>query len=121
MITAAQTPTVLHGNRSITYRWEIGPSTQTWLGTPGTDVAELQVHHFGHSKQLVASLHQVTVFANGGTRQAYALSGPAWDRREPIARYSAARLQAFADRALHDLREADLDTVAFAFTLAGAA
>lgn len=61
------------------------------------------------------------MFANGGTRQAYALSGPAWDRREPIARYSAARLQAFADRALHDLREADLDTVAFAFTLAGAA
>ncbi|PZS25442.1 MAG: hypothetical protein DLM61_19960 [Pseudonocardiales bacterium] len=121
MITPTQTPSIVHGERSISYRWEIGPSAETWSGNPGTDVAELRIHHFGDSKQFVASLRQVTVFGNGVTQCAYNLSGPSWSVREQVARYSAARLQAFADRALHDLREADLDTVAFAFTLAGAA
>lgn len=116
MITATQTPTVLHGERSITYRWEIGPSTETWLGTPGTDVAELQVHHFGHGKQFTASLHQVTVLPNGGTRCAYALAGPSWSRRESVARYSAARLAEFAEWALAALRDTEPSAIEFAFS-----
>lgn len=121
MITATQTPTVIHDNRSISYRWEIGPSAQTWLDTPGVDAAELSVHHFANSKQFVASLRQITVFGNGVTQCAYNLSGPAWSVREPVARYSAARLHAFAERALQQLRDADQVTIAFAFTEAGAA
>ncbi len=118
----ARTPTILRGDRCITYRWVTGRSAETWLDIPGTDLAELQVHHLAHSKQFSAWLHPVTLFANGATRCSYPLTGPSWSLREPVARFTTPRLDAFAERALQQLRATDETQLAFAFTAsAGAA
>ncbi len=118
----ARTPTILRGDRCITYRWATSASAQTWLDIPGTDLAELQVHHLAHSKQFSAWLHLVTLFANGATRCSCPPGRSTWSRREQAPRFTTAGLQAFAERALQQLRAADQTQLAFAFTAsAGAA
>ncbi len=100
-------PRVVHGDRTIKYRWPIRTVTDDYHGE-GVLYAELSIGHSTHSKEFSASLAPTTAYATGWGTTSYRLTRPYWQRRPPVARYTAKRLQEFAADALSQFR-ADAD------------
>jgi hypothetical protein len=105
---ARNEPEVLHGERSVKYRWPIRQITDARHGI-GVVYAELSISHSVHTKAFSASLAPTTVYANGWGTTSYTLTGAYWHRRQPVHRYTAKRLETYAADALAQFR-ADADT-----------
>jgi hypothetical protein len=100
-------PRIVHGDRSIKYRWPIRTVTHDYHGE-GVLYAELSIGHSTHSKEFSASLAPTTAYATGWGTTSYRLTRPYWHRRQRVDRYTAKRLQEFAVAALAQFR-ADAD------------
>jgi hypothetical protein len=100
-------PQIVHGDRTITYRWPIRTVTDDYHGD-GILYAELSIGHSTHSKEFSASLAPTTAYATGWGTTSYRLTRPYWRRRQRVDRYTAKRLQEFAADALAQFR-ADAD------------
>jgi hypothetical protein len=71
---------------------------------------ELSCHHRGQRKRFTASPHPTTVYDNGVISTSIAaLAGPARRMDQPVARFSAKAMDAFAATALAEFRRAYTD------------
>jgi hypothetical protein len=95
--------------RTCGFFWPLTPVTDPHSG-PGWEGVLLSAHHDRDRKRFFSSLHPTTVFANGTSRTSVSLMAtPAWRTVQPVARYSAKLLDAFAEQALAGLRAAWTD------------
>lgn len=103
-------PRTITGDRSRCYFWPLARAQGTAEEGTGWAGVELSVHHGRDRKQFWTALHPVTVFDNGWAQTTVSLlTAPAWRLTQPVARYSAKAMNAFADRALAEFRRAYTD------------
>ena len=104
-MTALPEPTRSDRERRINYTWDIGTITDK-LDGDGTIQACLSIGHNRDRKYFYATLSQQTAFnRNGFTVTSFMLFDGLGISREPVARYSAKRLDEFAAKALAKVRE----------------
>jgi hypothetical protein len=106
IITLPEVTVTKHRDRARNFRWELGPDVDSdWAksGEPGVRIAQLSVSHDKDRKEFDAFLSTLVVTDRGngmvGERYSFTDSGVmVW--REPVPRFSAKRLDTFADWAL---------------------
>jgi hypothetical protein len=96
-----------HGDRSRVYRWAIGESTTNGEPDGGTTFVELSIYHDGDRKRFTASVGRVDVHDRGDgiTSTRFGLLAGAGLPSEPVARFSAKRIDAFTTATLAALPE----------------
>jgi hypothetical protein len=103
-------PQVGTRDRAITYFWPLTEEPAKDYYSHGWNGIELCVYHDRDRKRFWTSLHPTTKDDDGGSLTSLSLmAAPQWHKVQPVARYSAKALAAFAEAALAEFRAAYTD------------